>query len=95
MLRRNKAVQVADWLLCNSAYDLEPATFTFAPEILPKGPLLASSWLGNSADYFWLQDSTCLEWLDQQPPSSVIYVACGGFTILNPIQFKEMVLALE
>ncbi|XP_009365863.2 UDP-glycosyltransferase 83A1-like [Pyrus x bretschneideri] len=95
MVKCNKAVQVADWLLCNSAYDLEPATFTFAPEILPIGPLLASRRLGNSAGYFWSQDSTCLEWLDQQPPNSVIYVAFGSFTVFNPTQFKELALALE
>ncbi|KAM1015510.1 hypothetical protein ACFX2A_046301 [Malus domestica] len=89
MLKCNKAVQVADWLLCNSAYDLEPATFTFTPEILTIGPLLASRRLGNSAGYFWPQDSTCLEWLDQQPPNSVIYVAFGSFTIFKPTQFKN------
>ncbi|KAM2014882.1 hypothetical protein FF2_044683 [Malus domestica] len=95
MLKCNKAVQVADWLLCNSAYDLQPATFTFTPEILPIGPLLASRQLGNSAGYFWPQDSTCLEWLDHQPPSSVIYIAFGSFTIFSPTQFKELALALE
>ncbi|KAM2014881.1 UDP-glycosyltransferase 83A1-like [Malus sylvestris] len=95
ILESNKAVQVADWLLCNSAYDLEPATFTFAPDILPIGPLLASRRLGNSAGHFWPQDLTCLEWLDQQPPNSVIYVAFGSFTIFNPTQFKELALALE
>ncbi|KAM1460929.1 hypothetical protein ACFX15_044478 [Malus domestica] len=95
MLKCNKAVQVADWLLCNSAYDLEPATFTFTPEILTIGPLLASRRLGNSAGYFWPQDLTCLEWLDQQPPNSVIYVAFGSFTIFKPTQFKELALALE
>ncbi|CAN6574659.1 unnamed protein product [Malus baccata var. baccata] len=95
ILKSNKAVQVADWLLCNSAYDLEPATFTFAPNILPIGPLLASRRLGNSAGHFWPQDLTCLEWLDQQPPNSVIYVAFGSFTIFNPTQFKELALAFE
>ncbi|KAM1358179.1 hypothetical protein ACFX13_046049 [Malus domestica] len=95
MVRSIKAVQVADWILCNSAYGLEPAAFTFAPEIFPIGPLLASSRLENSAGNFWQQDSTCLQWLDQQLPSSVIYVAFGSFTIFNQTQFLELALALE
>ncbi|VVA29698.1 PREDICTED: UDP-glycosyltransferase 83A1 [Prunus dulcis] len=73
----------------------EPAAFTLAPEILPIGPLLASNRLENSAGYFWPQDLTCLNWLDQQPPCSVIYVAFGSFTVLDQTQFQELALALE
>lgn len=95
MLRSNKTVKLADWVVCNSAFDLEPAAFTLAPEILPIGPLLARSRLGHSAGSFWAEDSTCLEWLDQQPPSSVIYVAFGSFTVFDQTQFQELALALE
>ncbi|KAL7256584.1 hypothetical protein ACSBR1_010508 [Camellia fascicularis] len=56
-----KSVQVADWLICNSAYELKPAAFSLFPNILPIGPLLARNRLGNSAGYFWPEDSTCLE----------------------------------
>ncbi|PQQ13405.1 UDP-glycosyltransferase 83A1-like [Prunus yedoensis var. nudiflora] len=28
MVRNNKSIKLADWLLCNSTYDLEPAAFT-------------------------------------------------------------------
>ncbi|XP_008230872.1 PREDICTED: UDP-glycosyltransferase 83A1-like [Prunus mume] len=95
MVRNNKAAKLAEWIVCNSAYELEPAAFTMAPEILPIGPLLASSRLGNSACYFWPQDSTCLQWLDQQPPCSVIYVAFGSTTVFDQTQFQELALALE
>ncbi|KAH0998067.1 hypothetical protein GBA52_021931 [Prunus armeniaca] len=95
MVKSNKTTLAADWLLCNSAYDLEPAAFTLAPEILPIGPLLASNRLGNSAGYFWPQDLTCLNWLDQQPPCSVIYVAFGSITVFDQTQFQELALALE
>ncbi|KAH0969505.1 hypothetical protein GBA52_028590 [Prunus armeniaca] len=37
MVRNNKAVKLAEWIVCNSAYELEPAAFTMAPEILPIG----------------------------------------------------------
>ncbi|XP_031268508.1 putative UDP-glucose glucosyltransferase [Pistacia vera] len=40
------------------------------------------------------RDSACLEWLDQQQPNSVIYVAFGSFTLLhNPI--PKLALGLE
>ncbi|KAL7232247.1 hypothetical protein ACSBR2_010302 [Camellia fascicularis] len=61
LVRNNRSVQVADWLICNSAYELKPAAFSLFPNILPIGPLLARNRLGNSAGYFWPEDSTCLE----------------------------------
>ncbi|KAJ4707322.1 UDP-glycosyltransferase [Melia azedarach] len=65
------------------------------PELLPIGPLLASNRLGNSAGYFWPEDSDCLKWLDKQQLKSVIYVAFGSITIFDKIQFQELALALE
>lgn len=93
--RNNQIVKLADWILCNSAKDLEPAAFDLAPEILPIGPMLASTRLGISSGSFWAEDLTCLEWLDQQPPSSVIYVAFGSFTVFDKTQFHELALGLE
>ncbi|XP_044467364.1 UDP-glycosyltransferase 83A1-like isoform X2 [Mangifera indica] len=90
-----QAGQAADYLICNSAYDLEPGAFALVPNILPIGPLLASNGQGNSAGSFWPEDSACLEWLDQQQPKSVIYVAFGSFTILDKTQFQELALGLE
>ncbi|KAK6928108.1 hypothetical protein RJ641_006699, partial [Dillenia turbinata] len=84
-----------DWLICNSSYDFEPAALSLAPKILPIGPRLASNPLGNPSGYFWPEDSTCLKWLDQQPPSSLIYVAFGSFTVFNSTQFQELALGLE
>ncbi|CAL5367649.1 unnamed protein product [Camellia sinensis] len=93
--RNNKSVGLADWLICNSTYELEPAAFSLFPNILPIGPLLASNRLGSSAGYFWPEDSTCLEWLDQQPANSVIYVAFGSFTVIDNIQFQQLASGLE
>ncbi|XP_044467853.1 UDP-glycosyltransferase 83A1-like [Mangifera indica] len=85
----------ADYLICNTTYDLEPEAFNLVPKILPIGPLLASNRQGNSAGYFWPEDSTCLTWLDQQQPRSVIYVAFGSLTVFDKIQFQELALGLE
>ncbi|KAJ0098805.1 hypothetical protein Patl1_21697 [Pistacia atlantica] len=86
---------MADCLICNSIHDFEPVAFTLVPNILPIGPLLVSNRQGNSTGYFWQEDSTCLKWLEQQQPNSVIYVAFGSFTIIEKIQFQELALGLE
>ncbi|KAJ0098838.1 hypothetical protein Patl1_21711 [Pistacia atlantica] len=95
LVRNNRSSELAEWVLCNSTYDLEPATFKFDPKVLPIGPLLASNRLGDTAGSFWQEDLTCLKWLDQQQPQSVIYVAFGSTTLLDRTQFQELAMALE
>lgn len=93
--RNNKAVKVADWVICNSSYDHEPAAFALAPQILPIGPLQATNHVGYLAGNFWPEDSTCLNWLDTQPPHSVLYAAFGSFTIFDHTQLQELAHGLE
>ncbi|XP_031249184.1 UDP-glycosyltransferase 83A1-like [Pistacia vera] len=93
--KNREAVKVADTFIGNSTYDFEPEAFNLVPNMLPIGPLLASNRQGNSTGYFWQEDSACLEWLDQQEPNSVIYVAFGSFTVIDKIQFQELALGLE
>ncbi|KAK6117423.1 hypothetical protein DH2020_048832 [Rehmannia glutinosa] len=95
IIENNKSAKLAERLICNSSYELEPGALTFTPNCSPIGPLLASSRLGKSTGYFWPEDSTCLAWLDQQPTNSVISVAFGSFTVFDAIQFQELALALE
>uniref|UniRef100_A0A5B7C3P4 Putative UDP-glycosyltransferase 83A1 n=1 Tax=Davidia involucrata TaxID=16924 RepID=A0A5B7C3P4_DAVIN len=64
------------------------------PNILPIGPLLASTDHPRHGS-FWLEDSTCLSWLDKQPACSVIYVAFGSTAIFSQHQFEELALGLE
>ncbi|KAH6830348.1 hypothetical protein C2S53_007514 [Perilla frutescens var. hirtella] len=88
-------IKSAEFMICNSSPDLEPGAFSMLPQLKPIGPLLASNRLGKSAGYFWPEDSSCLAWLDQQPPNSVVYVAFGSFTVLDPTQFEELALGLQ
>ncbi|OVA00784.1 UDP-glucuronosyl/UDP-glucosyltransferase [Macleaya cordata] len=88
-------IKDVDWYLCNSSYELEKSAFQLNPNLLPVGPLLASSQPGQLTGNFWTEDSTCLNWLDQQPANSVIYVAFGSFTIFDKHQFHELALGLE
>lgn len=95
MVKNIQSMKLTEWLLCNSAYELEPGAFNLSPHIIPIGPLVASNRLGDSVGSFWQEDSTCLEWLDKQPPQSVIYLAFGSSTVLSPTQFQELALGLD
>ncbi|MFS8031861.1 putative UDP-glucuronosyl/UDP-glucosyltransferase [Helianthus anomalus] len=90
-----EASRLTDWFICNSTTELEAAAFSLYSQLLPIGPLLASNRLAEQAGHFWQEDQTCLTWLDQQQPCSVIYIAFGSFTIFNKIQFDELALGLE
>ncbi|GLU01831.1 hypothetical protein SLE2022_191140 [Rubroshorea leprosula] len=95
MLRNIRTIDKAEWLLCNSIYDLEDEAFALVPKLFPVGSLSGLDKQGNLEVIFWPEDSSCLKWLDQQLPCSVIYMAFGSFTILNHTQFQELAIALE
>ncbi|KAL4568547.1 hypothetical protein LXL04_024161 [Taraxacum kok-saghyz] len=90
-----EASKMTEWFICSSTTELESATFSLYPQLLPIGPLLASNRLADQSGHFWQEDSTCLAWLDQQPPCSVIYIAFGSITIFNRSQFQELAISLE
>ncbi|PIM98018.1 UDP-glucuronosyl and UDP-glucosyl transferase [Handroanthus impetiginosus] len=95
LFQNNTSAKLAQHIICNSSNELEPWAHTFIPNCFQIGPLLASRRLGKSTGYFWPEDSTCLDWLNQQPENSVIYIAFGSFTIFDQIQFRELALGLE
>ncbi|KAJ0428746.1 putative 7-deoxyloganetin glucosyltransferase [Helianthus annuus] len=94
-IQAEEASRLTEWFICNSCPELEAAAFSLYSQLLPIGPLLAKNRLADQAGHFWQEDSTCLAWLDQQPPCSVIYVAFGSFAIFNQTQFEELALGLE
>ncbi|QHO09263.1 UDP-glycosyltransferase [Arachis hypogaea] len=85
---------LTDWWLSNTTIELEPGALSLCPKILPIGPIKECHKF-RSLGQFWQEDHSCLSWLDQQAPCSVIYVAFGSFTIFDPNQFKELALGLE
>ncbi|XP_073136801.1 UDP-glycosyltransferase 83A1-like [Henckelia pumila] len=95
MKDNTKLINLAERVICNTSHELEPAALAYVPHCSAVGPLLASKRLGSTVGHFWPQDSACLDWLDQQPPCSVIYVAFGSFTVFDQTQFQELALGLE
>lgn len=90
-----KSAKMADYVLCNSFHEIEPAAFEIVPGLLPIGPLLPARRTGKPVGYFWREDLSCLDWLDEQVAGSVIYVAFGSFMLLDQRQFQELALGLE
>ncbi|XP_027359084.1 UDP-glycosyltransferase 83A1-like [Abrus precatorius] len=94
-----QCINLTEWCLCNTAYELESRPLSFSPNLLPIGPLLRSydnsSATTKSIGQFWEEDFSCINWLDQQPHHSVVYVAFGSFTLFDQNQFNEIALGLD
>ncbi|XP_028795339.1 UDP-glycosyltransferase 83A1-like [Neltuma alba] len=94
LVQEIQTCRLAQWWLCNTVHELEPVAFSTSPRLSPiGGPMLANSDYNPTS--FWEEDRTCLHWLDQQQPKSVIYVSFGSLSVLEPNQFTELALALD
>ncbi|KAJ1685133.1 hypothetical protein LUZ63_016523 [Rhynchospora breviuscula] len=90
----SRSLLKARFILCNSFQDFELPIFTNFPNIIPIGPLpLGKS--SNSAGHFWSDDPTSIDWLDQQPANSVVYVSFGSIATLDQNQLEEFAFALD
>lgn len=98
-----QTINLTEWWLCNTTYELEPEALSFLPKLLPIGPMLNMSGnydhnnrnIARSMGQFWEEDLSCISWLDQQPHHSVVYVAFGSFTLFYQNQFKELAFGLD
>lgn len=90
-----KSAKTADYNLCNTFHEIEPEALKLVPDLLPIGPLLPARRSGQPVGHFWPEDSSCLDWLDEQDNCSVVYVALGSITLLKQRQFHELALGLE
>ncbi|XP_041012402.1 UDP-glycosyltransferase 84B1-like [Juglans microcarpa x Juglans regia] len=92
------------WVLGNSFFELEKEAIDSMSElcpILPVGPLVPPSLLGEDQNVdvgaidMWQPHETCMEWLDHQPPSSVIYVSFGSIIVLSARHLESIATALK
>ncbi|KAK3024674.1 hypothetical protein RJ639_044290 [Escallonia herrerae] len=93
----------ADGLILNTFEDLEESALTHIRKHIPKlytiGPLHAnlkaritktdSSQSRRSSNSLWEEDRSCMAWLDDQCPSSVLYVSFGSMTVLTKDELIE------
>ena len=95
LFKMNHFVKQCNWLLCNSFYELDSLALNLIPKIMPIGPLLLANQSSSHIGSFWLEDSTCLSWLDKQPMNSVIYASFGSTSKFSQRQLEELALGLE
>ncbi|XP_028804021.1 anthocyanidin 3-O-glucosyltransferase 5-like [Neltuma alba] len=91
----------ADGILVNTWEDLEPVTLQALRDsenglggmiqgtIYPVGPIVRTIEPGRS------RNNEVLNWLDRQPPESVLYVSFGSGGTLSPAQMAEVAWGLE
>lgn len=78
------------------------------PNIFPIGPLIFTPnyncadgadgevpVLADTGSALWAQDAQSLKWLDQQKPSSVLYISFGSIATMSVDQMKELAHGLE
>ncbi|MED6207576.1 hypothetical protein PIB30_036981 [Stylosanthes scabra] len=99
-LRRCKDYFLADGILVNSFIEMEQGAFqsflsqsqeeVIIPPVYAIGPITQTSG-GRNNNNGW----ECLQWLDNQPPKSVLYVSFGSGGTLSQEQINELALGLE
>ncbi|EEF43596.1 UDP-glycosyltransferase 84B1 [Ricinus communis] len=91
------------WVLGNSFFELEKDVINSMADlypIRPVGPLVPPSLLGEDQDEdigvdMWKAEDSCIEWLNKQEPSSVIYVSFGSIIVLSSQQMGSILKALK
>ncbi|XP_050207238.1 UDP-glycosyltransferase 84B2-like [Mercurialis annua] len=93
------------WVLCNSFTEFENEvvkSMDSLHSILPIGPLVSPFLLGEETNNntienvdMWSAENSCMEWLDTNPNSSVIYISFGSITVLSQTQVDNLAMALK
>ncbi|CAI0414155.1 unnamed protein product [Linum tenue] len=98
-------IEKADWILCNTVYELEPQEVDWLSNFLPFtsiGPTIPSTYLTNQTDTEYGLDifkqpnnETCTNWLQNKPKGSVVYVSFGSMASLPQAQMEELYFGLN
>ncbi|BFG42558.1 hypothetical protein CerSpe_288320 [Prunus speciosa] len=94
-------VDKADWVLCNTFYELEEEVVDWMAKLWPLrtiGPTIPSMYLDkrreDNRDYgfslFNPNSDACLTWLNAKPKGSVAYVSFGSLAELGEDQMEEL-----
>ena len=90
----------ADMIVVNSFEELERPAFEamskrLAVPVYSIGPLIEQLSGENINTSLWTEQYECLQWLDEQPAGSVLYISFGSITLLSESQFEEVLFGLE
>ncbi|XP_049388103.1 UDP-glycosyltransferase 74G1-like [Solanum stenotomum] len=99
-------LEKTDWVLINSFYELEKEVIDWMSKIYPIktiGPTIPSMYLDkrlhDDKEYglsiFKPMTNECLNWLNHQPISSVLYVSFGSLAKLESEQMEELAWGLK
>ncbi|KAG7949169.1 hypothetical protein I3843_13G047900 [Carya illinoinensis] len=99
-------VDKADWVLCNTIYELEQEAVDWMSKIMPMrtvGPTIPSMFLDkrleDDKDYgfniFKPNTDACVEWLNDRPKGSIVYVFVGSMAVLEVEQMQELAWGLR
>ncbi|KAJ1443626.1 UDP-glycosyltransferase family, conserved site [Sesbania bispinosa] len=101
-------IHKADWILCNSFYEMEKEVADWTMKIWSKfrtiGPSIPSMFLDkrlkDDEDYGIAQfksstSEECMEWLGGKPKRSVVYISFGTMAVLNEEQIQEVACCLR
>ncbi|CAN4096248.1 unnamed protein product [Withania somnifera] len=96
--RTMERTRTLKWLLINTFQDEchkdQNMTNFNTTQILPIGPLNTHVTIKNSS--FWEEDSSCMNWLDKQDDSSVLYISFGSWVSpIDEAKVNSLALALE
>ncbi|KAJ9177309.1 hypothetical protein P3X46_012543 [Hevea brasiliensis] len=91
------------WVLVNSFAELEEEavkSMACLHPIYPIGPLVSPFLLGEEESTsgsidMWSAENSCIEWLDEKPPSSVIYISFGSISVLSQKQMDNLAMGLK
>ncbi|EFJ07309.1 hypothetical protein SELMODRAFT_22868, partial [Selaginella moellendorffii] len=96
-IRHRMSIDDSDaWALVNSFDDLEKEQFDQLHKkftsIVAAGPFIPSKEYSRSV---WEQELCCMNWLDEQPPQSVLYISFGSLATLSLNDTQELANGLE
>eukprot|EP00268_Persea_americana_P032068 TRINITY_DN313_c1_g1_i1.p1 TRINITY_DN313_c1_g1~~TRINITY_DN313_c1_g1_i1.p1 ORF type:complete len:519 (-),score=62.71 TRINITY_DN313_c1_g1_i1:649-2205(-) len=104
VLRETERTSRAMAIIINTFDDLERSVLEAMKSIIPPiytiGPLsilsnqIPDGPLKSIGSNLWKEDTSCLEWLDNREPNSVVYVNYGSITVMTAEQLEEFAWGL-
>nr|BAJ89293.1 predicted protein [Hordeum vulgare subsp. vulgare] len=83
----------ADYVLCNTVEELEPSTIAALRAEKPfyaVGPIFPAGFARSAVATSMWAESDCSQWLDAQPPGSVLYISFGSYAHVTRQELHEI-----